>query len=170
MEGVTNSDNENRLICLMNQYEKDLLRMCSVYLQDRSLAEDAVQETFLKAYQGLSAFRGDCSEKTWLMSIAINTCKNMRRNAWFRFVERQVSLEHLPAPAPNAGEGSVAVTQEVMLLPHRQREAVLLYYYQGLKEKEIAQALNISCAAVSKRLKKARARLHIALEGGTENE
>lgn len=169
VRGLDN-DLENRLICLMTQYEKDLLRMCSVYLRDRSLAEDAVQETFLKAYQGLPEFRGDCSEKTWLMSIAINTCKNMRRNTWFRFVERHVSLEHLPAPAPNAGEDSIAVTQEVMRLPRKEREAVLLYYYQGLREKEIAQALDISCAAVSKRLKKARMKLHIALEGGAENE
>lgn len=172
MEDVKLSDNvlENRLICLMIQYEKDLLRMCSVYLRDRSLAEDAVQETFLKAYQGLAKFRGDCSEKTWLMSIAINTCKNMRRNAWFHFMEMYVPLERLPSPAPYANDDSIAVTQEVMRLPRKEQEAVLLYYYQGLQEKEIAWALDISCAAVSKRLKKARERLHIALEGDAGNE
>lgn len=172
MEVVTSSDSilENRLIRLMEQYEKDLLRMCSVYLRDRSLAEDAVQETFLKAYQGLSGFRGDCSEKTWLMRIAMNTCKNMRRNAWFRFMDRRVPLDRLPPPALSAEDGSVAVTQEVMRLPRKEQEVVLLYYYQGLKAKEIAQALGISGAAVSKRLKQARARLSIALEGGVENE
>ena len=172
MEVVTRSDSilENRLIRLMEQYEKDLLRMCSVYLRDRSLAEDAVQETFLKAYQGLAGFRGDCSEKTWLMSIAINTCKSIRRNAWFRFIERRIPLERLPLPALSADERSIAVTQEVMRLPRKEQEVVLLYYYQGLKAKEIAQALDISGAAVSKRLKQARTRLHFALEGGTENE
>lgn len=172
MQATTGCGNvlENRLIRLMEQYEKDLLRMCSVYLRDRSLAEDAVQETFLKAYQGLSGFRGECSEKTWLTSIAINTCKNIRRGAWFRFMDRRVELDRLPLPAPFAQEGSVAVTQEVMRLPRKEREVVLLYYYQGLKAKEIAQALGVSGAAVSKRLKQARARLHTALEGGTENE
>lgn len=172
MEVVTSSDSilENRLIRLMEQYEKDLLHMCCVYLRDRSLAEDAVQETFLKAYRGLSGFRGDCSEKTWLMSIAMNTCKNMRRNAWFRLMERHIALERLPLPAPSAEEDCIAVTQAVMRLPRKEREAVLLYYYQGMKAKEIAQALNISAAAVSKRLKQARARLHFALEGGAENE
>ena len=161
---------ENRLIYLMQKYEKDLLRMCCVYLQDRSLAEDAVQETFIKAYKALPAFRGDCSEKTWLMRIAINTCKNMRRTAWFRFAEHRISLEALPMPAPFTKPVSISVTQEVMCLPRKYQEAVLLYYYQGMKISEIAQALGISSSAVSKRLKRARAKLHHALKGGEENE
>jgi RNA polymerase sigma-70 factor (ECF subfamily) len=172
MEVVTDSDNtlEHHLIHLMERYEKDLLRMCCVYLQDRTLAEDAVQETFLKAYQGLAAFRGDCVEKTWLMRIAMNTCKNMRRNAWFRFVEQRITPENLPQPAPYAEADSITLTQEVMHLPRKQQEVILLHYYQGLTGREIAQALGISDPAVSKRLKQARARLHIALEGGEEND
>ena len=171
MDVVTSSDStlEQRLIHLMEQYETDLLRMCCVYLQDRTLAEDAVQETFLKAYQALPTFRGDCAEKTWLMRIAMNTCNNMRRNAWFRLVERRFTPEHLPPPTPSAETDSITLTQEIMRLPHRQQEVVLLHYYQGLTGREIAQALGISGPAVSKRLKQARARLHIALEGGEEN-
>lgn len=171
MEVVMSADNslENRLIYLMDQYENDLLRMCCVYLQDRTLAEDAVQETFLKAYQGLATFRGDCTEKTWLIRIAMNTCKNMRRNAWFRFVERRITPENLPPPAPSAETDSITLTQEVMRLPRKQQEVVLLHYYQGLTGRETAQALGISGPAVSKRLKQARVRLHIALEGGEEN-
>ena len=172
MEVVKSSDNtlEQRLIHLMEQYEKDLLRMCCVYLQDRTLAEDAVQETFLKAYQGLAAFRGDCTEKTWLMRIAMNTCKNMRRNAWFRFVEQRIALEKLPSPAPYAETDSIMLTQEVMRLPRKQQEVILLHYYQGLTGREIAQALGISGPAVSKRLKQARIRLHIAWEGGEDDD
>ena len=172
MEVVMSSDNtlEKRLIHLMEQYEKDLLRMCCVYLQDRTLAEDAVQETFLKAYQGLATFRGDCAEKTWLIRIAMNTCRNMRRNAWFRFVERRFTLESLPSPAPYADANSVLLAQEVMRLPRRQQEVILLHYYQGLTGREIAQTLGISDPAVSKRLKQAHIRLHIALEGGEDDD
>ena len=170
MEASSDNTLEQRLIHLMEQYEKDLLRMCCVYLQDRTLAEDAVQETFLKAYQGLAAFRGDCTEKTWLISIAMNTCKNMRRNAWFQFVERRITLEKLPSPAPYADADSILLAQEVMRLPRRQQEVILLHYYQGLTGREIAQALGISDPAVSKRLKHARARLHIALEGGEDDD
>lgn len=174
MEVVTGQGGspEERLSRLMALYEKDLLRLCAAYLRDRELAQDAVQETFLKAYRGLARFRGDCSEKTWLTGIAVNTCKNIRRGAWFRQAERRVPLDSLPlpAPAPTAGEDSVALAQEVMRLPPKEREAVLLYYYQGLQANQIARALGISAAAVSKRLKRARERLRSALKGGMENE
>ena len=65
----------------MARWEKSLLRMCYAYLGDMALSEDAVQETFLKAYRALDSFRGEAAEKTWLMRIAINTCKDMRRSA-----------------------------------------------------------------------------------------
>ena len=48
----------------MEQYEESLLRMCFAYLGDAALAEDAVQETFWKAYRALERFRGDADEKT----------------------------------------------------------------------------------------------------------
>ena len=65
---------EDDLCRLMATYKNDLMRMCCVWLMDASLAEDAVQETFIKAYRAMANFRGDCSEKTWLMHIAVNTC------------------------------------------------------------------------------------------------
>lgn len=157
---------EERLTRLMAQYEKDLLRLCCAYLRDRALAQDAVQETFLKAYRALPGFRGDCSEKTWLTRIAVNTCNSMRRSAWFRLTERRVPLDTLPLPAPTAGEEGIALAQEVMLLPFKERQAVLLYFYQGMQGKEIAKALGVTRSAVSKRLKSALNKLHIALEGG----
>ena len=48
---------------LVNQYQTALLRMCCLYLRDKTLAEDAVQETFIKAWRSMDAFRGDSSEK-----------------------------------------------------------------------------------------------------------
>ena len=73
---------------LVESYQLPLRRMCCVWLRDRDLAEDAVQETFFKAWKGAPSFRGECSEKTWLMRIAVNVCRDMRRSAWHRHVER----------------------------------------------------------------------------------
>lgn len=83
MEVVKGPDNirEEDLLRLMAQYKNDLMRMALAFLKDEALAEDAVQETFFKAYHALTAFRGDSSEKTWLMRIAINVCRNIRRDA-----------------------------------------------------------------------------------------
>ena len=164
------SNREEQLNRMIVQYEKDLLKMCCVYLRDASLAEDAVQEVFLKAYKNLYAFRGDCSEKTWLMHIVMNVCKDFRRNAWVRFVDRSVSLEQLPAPCAPPTVDHITLTTEIMRLPRKQMEAVLLYYYQHMKIKEIAQVLKVSPAAISGRLDKARKRLHGALEGGVGYE
>ena len=72
-------DPNHELERLVLQYQQPLLRTCFLYLRDRTLAEDAVQETFLKAYRSLASFRGECSEKTWLMKIAMNTCCDLRR-------------------------------------------------------------------------------------------
>ena len=60
---------------LMNTYGDELLRMCFLYLKDYQLAEDAVQDTFLKAMKSYQFFQHQSSEKTWLTRIAINCCK-----------------------------------------------------------------------------------------------
>lgn len=51
---------------LVEQYQTTLRRMCCAILRDEELAKGAVQEAFFKAHQSMGAFRGDCSEKTWL--------------------------------------------------------------------------------------------------------
>ena len=144
--------------------------MCCVYLRDVSLAEDAVQETFLKAYKGLDTFRRDCAEKTWLAHIAINVCRSMRRSAWFRFVDRRVTLDCLPEVIAPAQPDRMALTEEIMRLPRKELEVVLLRCYQGMKGGEVAKALGISQSAVSGRLHRARRHLSAALKGGMDDE
>ena len=172
MAVVQGPDNnrEEQLNRMIMQHEKELLRICCVFLRDTALAEDAVQEAFLKAYQNLGSFRGDCSEKTWLLRIALNVCRDYRRSKWYRFIDRSVSLDQLPAPVSPPTPDHMTLTTEIMRLPRKQMEAVWLYYYQNMKIKEIAQTLGITPAAVSIRLNKARKRLHNVLEGGMEDE
>ena len=67
---------EMHLEQLMNQYGDSLLRLCYLYLKDAALAQDAVQDTFVKAWKKLDTFEGRSSEKTWLCRIAVNTCRD----------------------------------------------------------------------------------------------
>jgi len=166
---VATSPHEGALIRLMRQYEKEVLKVCTVYLRDLTLAEDATQETFFKAYKAMDRFQGGNSEKTWLMRIAINTCKDIRRGAWFRHTDRSVSLDKLPEPAVPPQADSVLITLEVMRLPAKEREVVLLRYYQNMTLAEVAQVLGISATAVAKRLKKAHEHLDPVLKGGEEH-
>ena len=62
-----------RLTRLVKAHQGLLLRICYVKLADAELARDAVQETFLKAFRALDDFRGEASERTWLIRIAVNT-------------------------------------------------------------------------------------------------
>ena len=153
----------------MAQYEEPLLRMCFAYLGDAALAEDAVQETFVKAYRALKGFRGEADEKTWLLRIAINTCKDVRRGAWFRHVDRNAALEEIPFSAPCA-EYDDTLTSAIMRLARKDREAVLLCYYQGLSGQEAAEVLGVTKATVYNRLKKAKAALKKELEAWYDGE
>lgn len=159
------SSRDDRLTRLVGQYQTSLRRMCYAMLRDEELAKDAVQETFLKAYRAMDAFRGECSEKTWLMRIAVNTCRDIGRSSWFRHTDRRITPEDLPEPAVKAQEEHVALTLEILRLPKPLKEVTLLYYYQDMTMRETAAALGISLSTASKRLKRAQERLRTSLEG-----
>lgn len=155
MNVVMGPDNnaEEIISQLIWHYEKDLLRLCCAYLKDVSLAEDAVQETFLKAYNRLDTFRGGSSARTWLVRIAINACKDMRRGAWFRMLRNAVTLDSLQIASPEGNyEIRTALAAAIMNLPIACREVILLYYYEGFSQTEIAEALHVSGATVHRRL------------------
>ena len=155
---------------LVNTHQTALLRMCYLNLRDRGLAEDAVQETFVKAYRALPAFRGDSNLKTWLMRIAINTCRDMQRGAWLKHISRTVTLDQLAEPSESFSEDAVAVNMEIARLPVKLREAVLLYYYQNMKIEEVADVLGIGISSASERLKRAKEKLRTALKEVYFNE
>lgn len=157
------SNPEQTLERLISLYYTPILRLCHVILQDRSSAEDAAQDTFLKAYRGLGNFRGQCSEKTWLTSIAVNTCRDMRKSAWFRHTEKRITPEELPIPAPSQ-EDSLALMQAIRSLPEKYRDVILLYYYQDMTMQETAFALKTASSTIAKRLARAREMLRKALE------
>ena len=150
---------------MVKEWQLPLLRLCYIQLHDKALAEDAVQETFVKAFRGWTQFRGQSSEKTWLTKIAVNTCTDLQRGAWFRHTDRRVTPEMLPEASVPFEEKDSMLTLAVMQLPIRLREVILLHYYQGLNVNETAEVLGISQPSVSNRLKRGRERLREALEG-----
>ena len=159
-------DKEETITRLVEAYQTDLLRMSYIYLRDRALAEDAVQETFVKAYNSLDSYRGESSEKTWLTRILINTCKDMLKTAWFRRMDRRVTPEDVPEPAPPEDGDEGTLMEEILRLPAKYKDVILLYYYENMPQRDIAEALHIGLSTVSVRLAKARKKLKMHLEGG----
>lgn len=162
---MTDAERETALIRMMEQHRTHLIRMAYLYLNDRALAEDAVQETFLKAYAHMNDFRGESSEKTWLLRIAINTCKDMRRSAWLRWMKRTVSLDTVPERGREDCYPDDTMLKAVMRLPEKDKQVILLRYYQEMKVHEIAFVLQVPVANATSRLKRARDRLLKSLKG-----
>ncbi len=154
---------------LMQQHGSRLLRLCALFLRDASLAQDAVQDTFLKAFKHFDHYRGEADALTWLTSIALNVCRDYRRTAWFRHVDMRQDADTLPHSADFPYPDDTVI-QEVTKLPDKYREVILLRYYQNMKQKDVALALHISDRTVRKRLQKANAILRERLKEWYEDE
>lgn len=147
-----------------------LLRLAALYLGDVVLAEDAVQETYLKVIKGYGKFQGQGELSTWATRILINTCKDIRRAGWFRRLLSSQPLHLLPEPAAPMAETDRGVVQAVMGLPAKYREILLLHYWQGLDARQISLFIGISENAVYTRLSRARGMLKPILKGEYEDE
>ena len=155
---------------IIHVYGTPLYRLCLVMLGNESDAEDAVQETFIKAIRAWDSFRGEASARTWLTRIAMRTCMDMRRGFWFRRVERRVTPDMLPDRAQEADAEDSALTLAVMNLPKKEREVILLHYYQDMKVNDIADTLGVTQPTVSYRLRRAKEKLRTELEGGKNHD
>jgi RNA polymerase sigma-70 factor (ECF subfamily) len=127
----TAPNRDQRFERLVDQYQEAVLRTCYLYLRDKTQAEDATQETFLKVYRTMETFRGESSEKTWIMKIAMHTCYDINHSGWFRFMNRHVTPEMLPdQQASTIMDRDEALASAVMKLPRKLRKVILLYYYE----------------------------------------
>lgn len=173
------------------QVFQDLAPSVSYFFSRRGFSpedcRDLTQETFLKAYRGLSRFRDEAELKTWLLRIAANVWKNTLRDrqAAKRSAMRTVSLEEIqtvakplsrvvsaapnPSSAPSPldrvmrSEASRLLREAVEELPPRMRRCVLLRIDRGLKYREIATVLSVSVDTVKTQLHQARQRLEDGL-------
>lgn len=153
---------------IIDSFGKEIWYLCLLYVKDRHLAEDAFQIILSKAWEKRFTFQENSSLKTWVMQIAVNTCKNMLRSSWFKVMKKSLPEEMLfAAPAADDTERR-EVRNAVLQLSTKYREVILLYYFQGMKISEIASALNMKEPTVSTRLKRAREALGKALKGGME--
>lgn len=171
------SNGEGRLECVdgqdkrdiwleqaMTRWEVPLLRTCYLLLRDAVLAEDAVQDTFVKAWRYYDGYRKEASEKTWLMRIAVNTCRDLQRSKWFIHIDRRVNTADLPeATVPFEPPDDTMITA-ILSLPIGLRQVIVLRYFQGFTVQEVAEALCLSRRTVHYRLDKAKRYLKSSLE------
>jgi RNA polymerase sigma-70 factor (ECF subfamily) len=155
-------------ILIGSSHRSELTAYCHRMLGSPVDAEDAVQETFLRAWRASDRFEGRASLRTWLYRIATNVCLD----ALARSARRPVPVEELPEPTIDvSGEpdpfdralsretARSAVLAAVGLLPPRQRAALLLRDVLSWRASEAADLLGTSTAAVNSALQRAHAAL-----------
>ena len=153
--------NKNQLFStIYNENKNSILRLCYMFLKDEQLAQDATQETFLKAYRKFSSFKEQSNISTWLTSIAINTCKNIIRKTKSKGPELSLfdAEYHLSSPIPDSDE-KISVSDAVISLKDEYKEVILLRFYRDLSVKDIAKMLGIPETTVNYRLLKAKSLL-----------
>lgn len=129
---------------LVGRHQKSMLRLALRITRQWELAEDIVQESFMKAYRGLGSFGERASFKSWLYQITLNTARNRMRGRSHDMVSLDlVQLGTAPTVDAHIQYRSVQtlVQEEVDRLPERQRIAITLRIYEDLSFKEIADIM-----------------------------
>lgn len=130
---------------LVRRHQRGLLRIVLRLTRELPLAEDIVQETFIKAYEKMDMFEGRSSFKSWLYQVGLNTAKNRFRSRPPEEFSTDILQGGVDAGAERdlvKGDVAKRLRAEVDLLPERQRIAITLRVFEDLSFKEIAQIMN----------------------------
>ena len=149
---------------LYTRYASDIIRVSYFYLGDRGKAEDVCHDAFVSLFVNRPALEPG-HEKTWLLKVAMNRCRDIWRSAWVRrVISGSPAFEMIPAPDTLGKHMEKAeVLQAVHSLPADFREIFILYYYQGDGISEISGILNLPEGTISSRLSRGRKKLEAIL-------
>lgn len=152
---------------LIEQFYPEILRYCLWHAPNRSLAEDATQETFFKVIRYFDRYTHQGKFKPFLYRVAANTCVDMRRKKWYS----DISLDEIPVELTYSEPGFEEVQSNLLLkqlvneLPNNLQEIVLLRFGQGLTMHEISEVVNLPLRTVQSRLRTALKRLKSEWKG-----
>ena len=156
---------------LVHLYEKRVLALTTRMCKNPADAEEAAQEAFLSAWQGLPFFRGDASFSTWLYRLASNACVDLLRREGRRqsaagpsLKDEEVQLE-VPGTAPSPQEQAERselrqqIEAGLQALTPDHRQVLLLREMHQLSYDEIAQTLDVDAGTVKSRINRGRKQL-----------
>jgi RNA polymerase sigma-70 factor (ECF subfamily) len=146
---------------LINRYKNALYHHCFAITRDEDVAEDIAQDTFITAYYKLTLYNPQYRLSTWLFRIATNKALNhfkktaQESRASDEAIESVVSTQPLPHQQAEHTELRQAITQ----LKPEYRAVISLYYWQGLKYSDIAQAMGAPEGSIKVWMKRAKEQL-----------
>lgn len=154
---------------LATRYAAKVHRLCMAMLREPAKAEEAAQDSLLRAWRALSAYRPQAgAPSTWLYAITRNRCLTLLERSGPPAVALddeavQADVAALAAPSCPDTDGHALLRRLVQALPEPQRVAVTLYYYEDRAVAEVAAMLGLPEATVKTHLHRGRARLRALL-------
>lgn len=166
---------EEGIADLFDQHYAGLCRLAALLLADRAAAEEVVQEAFLRTFAGWRRIRRPERAQWYLRAAVVNQCRSRARR---RVSEERGNRTVWATEGRREGEEwegdrageALGVLEAVRALPTRQREAVVLRYYEDLGEADVASVLGCSVGTVKSQLAKARATLARLLDQPENDE
>jgi len=166
---------EFAFVGIYNRYKAGVYAFCFKMLLDAEMAQDVMQDTFLRVYENRSRLLKTSSFKSWLFTIARNQCLNTLRKS-----SREIGLEpeaqvaipttDTPVARMEKSEQIQFVSEFLESLQPEYREVLILREYQNLSYEEIAAVTRSTLSAVKSRLFKARRKLTRLMQTAVESE
>jgi RNA polymerase sigma-70 factor (ECF subfamily) len=165
---------ESAFELLVAQYERPIVRFLYRYLGNSEEAREVCQDVFIKVFRGIPSFQNQCSLKTWIYRITLNTVLNEKRRWHQRFKDRFLGLETVtrtrrdsqpdPEMSLTMNERSRRINLALRKLRPDHRAILVMRDLEGLSYQEISTALDLALGTVKSRLARARQEMKDAVE------
>jgi RNA polymerase sigma-70 factor (ECF subfamily) len=163
---------------IIAQYSTLMMRTACMIVGDRDVAEDAVQDALIQAWQHLSNLREASALRAWLMRIVVNQCITFKRRLTrsTAFLRQSLSEQEIDLAAQVADdhkgrlERNWDLAEAIKRLPEKQRVVIILHYYNGMTLPEMSQTLQTSENTLKKRIQAALTNLRHALRSGNAED
>ncbi len=156
---------DSAFVALVNLHASRIHAIASALLgPDSDEAEDATQETFVRAYERLRQCRDPERFGAWLVRIARNTCKDRRKSGWSRRVTiGSPDTAVATSPCPSSRGADLDLQRALERLPEGQRLAIVLRFFYGYSLADIGEAIGADAEGARSRVRRALARLRKSL-------
>ncbi len=169
-EAGADQDADQGITALYRTHYRSLVTLAALLVQDSATAEEVVQDSFIAVHASWRRLKGSDRALSYLRQSVVNRCRSVLRH-------RATAVKIAPKPAPDVPGAEdeaiirlerTALASALRTLAPRQRETLVLRYYAGLSETQIASAMGISRGAVKSHTTRAIASLRAALESANE--
>ncbi|MGN0614856.1 sigma-70 family RNA polymerase sigma factor [Ruminococcus flavefaciens] len=142
---------------IYDKYSNAVYRMAFAYCKNKADAEDIMQEVFIRRFSTDIVFEDEAKEKSWLLKVTVNKCRDMFRSLRYKYSLTSIPLEEADIIYETQEESDVY--HAVMSLPNKYRTVIHLFYYEEYTIKEISAITGDKETAIQTQLYRARKKL-----------